>query len=236
MSAYTARQSGDMPRHSQPRIRLAAAIALLAATPALRSGTIYWNNTAGGEFGTGSNWVGGVAPGLNDAAIFGWNPSFRAAQPIDISFTTGYTIQSLNIQDAVHNFPNAALILSGGLNVGDLIQSNGNPGTATLNFTGTIKSSTGVISVGKVAGTTGILNFNGAYEAGAGALLIGIAGAGTMNLPGSAMVVSNSTGGGFDIGINRGATGSVTVGPSAQMAVQFDGAGWRIELRGPGYV
>ena len=104
---------------------------------------VRWSNLAGGSFESGANWVGGVAAGADDTALFGWNPDFHNFEPVQISFIDDAVTRALVVQDALHQFHlgGHTYRVSSDLTVGDQMTTGG-PGDATLVL------SNGTLSVG----------------------------------------------------------------------------------------
>lgn len=85
-----------------PRIRryLFVAALCLAIGNLLHGQTIVWSG-AGNRFGTGSNWVGGVAPGASNTAQFG---NHAGATTIMVNSTTINHLDFTSTRPATHNF------------------------------------------------------------------------------------------------------------------------------------
>ena len=177
----------------------------------LFAGTIDWFNTAGGTFQSGNNWVGGVAPGSNDSAIFGYNSTFKAApQPIGITFSASAANFNADVQDAAFTFNLGGNTYSPGfINIGNARDADAVAGTAILNISnGTVSDASGVM--GFVAGSSGTVNLSGANSTwnNSSFVQVGASGAGVLNILNGAKV----TGQALDLGVFvAGASGTVTL-------------------------
>jgi hypothetical protein len=212
------------------RVLAVLAIALFYSHLALADSLVEWNNIKGGDFADGANWIGGVAPGANDTAVFGWNPALNTGSRITINMpgSTGVNTSGLDVQGGQYAF-NGSYTASSSIVVGDTIQSTGLPGTATLNITGglfgTKPYSNLTATLGAVAGSSGTVNFEGATGYFDGLTVVGGNGTGVLNVLGGSTVYGGTF---FDPGrITIGSAGTVTVSGSA-----LSSAGSSIE--GPG--
>ncbi|MCU1259221.1 MAG: hypothetical protein JWO80_2106 [Bryobacterales bacterium] len=179
-------------------IVLSLTVLCTLATSAGRANTIQWNTITPASFGNPASWLTGVVPGPTDIALFGWDPKFRAAQPISVSFSSSVSNNQLVIQDAVHNFDvggNTYTLNSIGRNgpdasvlIGDNLLTTGSPGSATLNLTNGTVAAQGTI-LGMVAGNSGTLNVGaGAVWNGRDFLDVGLNGTGSLNITGGGIV------------------------------------------------
>lgn len=71
-----------------------------------QAATITWNNVDGGDFLAGANWVGGVAPGTNDTALFDSNAEYR------VYFSGNATSKYLFVRDGKVTFDTGAFTYS----------------------------------------------------------------------------------------------------------------------------
>jgi hypothetical protein len=220
-----------MNRFFSQRMRILAvlAIALFCSPVASADSLVQWNNIKGGDFADGANWVGGVAPGVNDAAVFGWSPIFNTPQPIAINMPGSYggITSGLDVQSGQYAFSGSYTATSS-IVIGDTVQSTGLPGTATLNvtgFLGTMRYLHGTVTLGAVAGSSGTINFEAASGNFEGLTVVGGNGTGALNVLGGSSVYGGNF---FDPGrITIGSAGTVTVSGSL-----LSSAGASIE--GPG--
>jgi hypothetical protein len=74
---------------------VAAAVVALATPAPAWSDDRYWSNPAGGDFATGANWLGGVAPGPGDTAVFDLGGAYTVRVATDAS------IGGLTVRDRV---------------------------------------------------------------------------------------------------------------------------------------
>jgi len=207
---------------SRPKTCLLALVAALSLATLASAGTIDWNNTAGGTFETGTNWVGGVVPGTADTALFGVNSTFGAAtQPIGITFSGSVTNTALDVQDAAFTFSlgGHTYTLSSGVVVGDLRQADSVAGTAILNLTnGTLSAASATL--GNATGTSGTVNVTGgatnntpaAFNV-SGTLQIGGTGAGNLTVQAGTGTNSGASlsNGLWFVGNSGGSAGSLTI-------------------------
>ncbi|MBU1126509.1 hypothetical protein KJ758_02760, partial [Patescibacteria group bacterium] len=77
-------------------VLLASSLTILVQFREAKAASIVWTGATNNNWSTGSNWVGGVAPGLSDIAVF--NSTYNVAATVDasisvagISVTAGYT-------------------------------------------------------------------------------------------------------------------------------------------------
>src|SRR5262249_34373489 len=190
-------------------VLMAVALGLIALPPAE---AIEWQNTAGGDFGTGSNWVGGVAPGSTNSAEFGANATFQAAsQPIGITFGGSVTNTALSVQDAswIFNLGTHTYTLSTSVAVGALRLDDSVAGTAILNLSnGTLSTVSSVL--GNATGTSGTVNVSGAGATftNSSFVQVGATGTGALNILNGGV----ASGTALDLGVfASSATGTVTV-------------------------
>ncbi len=149
--------------------------------------TIYWNNAAGGDWDTASNWKGGALPGPGDDAVI----NEPGGVVITHSQNTTDTINSLTASDPItlssgtltigtSLTDSSAVSLAGGTLANATIQAGTVLQVASSNPVNTLQNVT-------LAGT---LNINGgAVAAGAGLTLAG----GTINLSNDGVLVFSGT-------------------------------------------
>jgi T5SS/PEP-CTERM-associated repeat protein len=150
-----------------------------------------WKNSSGGAFSTGGNWDVNTAPSGNYFLHFGTitggaGPAYTASLNSSLS-VKGAFVHNDNV---TWNLGGATLTLTGFAGVDSLIvgMRSGEFGSLTLsNGTLFVVNPTGFFSeIGKAAGATGVLTVgNGAAWINNGTLLIGKAGAGTLNVMGT---------------------------------------------------
>lgn len=76
-------------------VLLVAALFYFFATSQAHAANIYWDGGTSTAWNTGSNWTGGVAPGVNDVAVF--NSGSGELAPNDPTINTTITIQAISI-------------------------------------------------------------------------------------------------------------------------------------------
>jgi fibronectin-binding autotransporter adhesin len=214
------------------RVLAVLAIALFYSRPALADSLFQWNNIKGGDFADGTNWVGGVAPGANDTAVFAWNPDLNSAQPITVNVPNVYGLSNLDVQSGQYTF-NGTYAGATSIVVGDTVQATGQPVTAVLNVTGLgTKSYTpqSPLTLGTVPGSSGIINFTGGFGGFPGHASIGTAGTGVLNVLGGSIVYGGTF---YDPGsMTIGSAGTVTVSGSGSV-LDYRSSG---SISGPGTV
>jgi hypothetical protein len=186
---------------------LSAAAGLLSIAAPARA--IDWSNTAGGNFGAGTNWAGGIVPGTTDLARFNLNNTY----------TTNFDIGPTN----------AALLVSLG-NV--TFRSNGTNGRV-YNVSGTASVSAATLGLSVTSTGTmrlaiaGLLTIGGAGNAfvssgddlsSAGMDLGTAAGNGTLSISGSGSTFTSTGATSVDIG-NGGSTGNFSLSSSATASI-----------------
>src|SRR5690606_25348153 len=98
---------------------LVGGFAIFTLSPSQLKATL-WQNAAGGDFGTGTNWLGDAVPGAGDIAQFGPGGTYTA------TLTTSRTLLGVHLDTVLTN--NVQLNLGGSGNTLTLSQnSSGSP-------------------------------------------------------------------------------------------------------------
>jgi T5SS/PEP-CTERM-associated repeat protein len=137
---------------------------------------IYWSNGNGGDFNTGGNWTGGVAPGVGDTANF----DLESTTAIDVTFSATLTNTDFKIgTDKVNlDFNSYTYSLSGDFYAGLLADD-----VALLTMIDGTLSVTGNSMVGDGAGSEGEVTVGSGMEWSIGGnLYVGDVGVGTLNI------------------------------------------------------
>jgi len=156
-------------------------VAILTAASVGNAGEILWNAPGGGSFQSGGNWVGGVAPGTSDGAVF------------DLSSAGGYTV---TFSSPVNN---------------DLLRVRDDIVTLDVGgFTyGLLSGGASAVTVGESAGQSGELTIiDGLLSCTSGGTIVGFEGNGTLEIRDGGALLNNES---CYIGERDGAVGQVSV-------------------------
>lgn len=170
------------------RIRRTAALAAVAGlavgASSARATIINWNNAAGGAAATAGNWNPAQVPTAADTLVFNLNNTYT----VTFSGAVGLSTQHTYKRGTVSLSMSSPHTLSGNFRVGDV---SGDVATAIVT-TGDVTA--GSVTVGNAAGSTGTLRVNdndaNLFTSGAGDVVVGAAGTGTMIINGGGVVQS----------------------------------------------
>lgn len=169
-------------------IRRAAAltaVAGLAACVSTARGTIInWNNAAGGAASTAANWNPAQVPTAADTLVYNLNSTYTVTFSGGVALSTQHTYKRGTVTLSMSS-PHT---LSGNFRVGDV---SGDAATSVIT-TGDVTA--GSVTVGNAAGSTGTLRVNDSdarlFTSGAGDVVVGAAGNGTLTVNGGGLVQS----------------------------------------------
>ena len=216
------------------------AIGLLSFVGSARAGTIIWGGTTG-EWGTATNWTGGIAPASADTASI-------TGGDVQLTLTTGSaTISSLALAPGTGNSTSLETSIGTALTIGTGYLASGANSSASMTVGGTL-TSTGLVdignggagaltvssggvfnsaqvNVGQVSGSTGNVVVNGTWTS-SSSINIGVVGAGTLSVN-SGGTVSDAKG---YLGNTAGSTGSASISGgtwsnSTNLYVGYSGTG-----------
>ncbi|HMP75092.1 MAG TPA: autotransporter-associated beta strand repeat-containing protein [Kiritimatiellia bacterium] len=188
------------------RILAVGVAASLLGTGATFAAILSWTNDAGGLFSDGANWAGGVAPGLEDQAVFtnggtytvtldqsvtnerAWFNSTSGVITVDLDANAWTLTNSVNVGYAQTNRPEV-VISSGALTTRSLPVSISNGSWSVL----TLQGVTGAVSDAS--------GFNVGWRGGTGAVVVA-GGGSSLRMPG---------GGTHSVGNGAGSVGAVSV-------------------------
>jgi T5SS/PEP-CTERM-associated repeat protein len=171
-----------------------------------------WNNPAGGLYGDGANWAGGVVPGAGDTAIFNVDGTYT------VNFNSNHTVNRIILSDGDVQFQASPQMFSitntaastPSITIG---ANTANGDIATLRLLSGVMTA-GHASVGHASGTTGtlIVSGSGTVLNKSRQLTVGSSGTGTVMIENGAHVTSSVSGfASAIIGSGTSASGSVTV-------------------------
>lgn len=179
-------------------IRLAKySLILLVATwlpHSLEAQTLTWDNPGVGDFNTGNNWVGGVAPQSYNSVIIADGGTAQSNQTIDVSDVTISNNSTLQLLPGLLSYLDSNQVYLGGSGIGRLVI-----GAEAV-------AGTGDVYAGYNAGATGIINVDGGTLS-PFAFHAGHAGSGVVNLINDATLESTSG----KVGYLAGSQGVVTL-------------------------
>ncbi len=204
---------------------IGAALPLLLAAGQAAAQTRTWRNAVNGTFSTGSNWVGGVAPGAANPAAFGFTAS---TTPYTVTFSGNATTAGLTVSNQRPTFNLGGLTYT----VNGEISVSGTNGPSLTLSDGVLNTSlAGFMSyIGKNVGQTGSVTV-GTGATWIGANYVGYSGTGTLNVIGGGTV--NNAPGGYWIAVGEPAasSGLVVVDGAGSAIVVTDG---NLEVGGAG--
>ncbi|HEY4233076.1 MAG TPA: hypothetical protein VGM76_06605 [Lacipirellulaceae bacterium] len=201
---------------------------------------IDWKANVSGNFNTGTNWVGGVAPTSADTAAFGVGPNANYTVTLN-GAVQGFPPVVHSVDRLVVGANTVSLARNSFLGLTSLAASNNTltesgrgivvgqlaTGTATLNTSISITGIAATIadaagSVGTWNMTSNALTLSGATNT--SALIVGNDGAGTLNISGGASVNLTAAQDSLILGKNTGASGTVAVSGNGSRLVASDAA------------
>ncbi|MFO0835210.1 MAG: GC-type dockerin domain-anchored protein [Phycisphaerales bacterium] len=163
---------------------LAAVAGLAVGASSARATIINWNNAAGGAAATAANWNPAQVPTAADTLVYNLNSTYT----VTFSGAVGLSTQHTYKRGTVSLSMSSPHTLSGNLRVGDV---SGDVATAIVT-TGDVTA--GSVTVGNAAGSTGTLRVNDndarLFTSGAGDVVVGAAGTGTLIINGGGVVQS----------------------------------------------